>query len=63
MFDLRNFEVQRKLNSLTKYPSIPTFHEISTNGMLDGSKPVDFKGQMVNVTEKKEAAKALRETE
>lgn len=52
MFDLRDFDVQQRLNSLTKYPSIPTFHEIGKNGMLDGSKPVDFGGQLVSVTEK-----------
>jgi hypothetical protein len=53
MFDLRSFDVQQRLNSLTKYPSIPTFHEMDLNtGMLDGSKPVDFGGQLVSVTEK-----------
>lgn len=53
MFDLRKFDVQQRLNSLTKYPAIPTFHEIDDKtGMLDGSKPVDFGGQLVSVTEK-----------
>ena len=53
MFDLRSFDVQQRLNSLTKYPSIPTFHEVDAKtGMLDGSKPVDFGGQLVSVTEK-----------
>lgn len=52
MFDLRDIDFQRKLNSLTKYPPIPTFHELGKGGMLDGSKPVDFAGQLVNVTEK-----------
>lgn len=53
MFDLRDFDIQQKLNSLTKYPPIPTFHEINIKtGMLDGSKPLDFKGQLAQVTEK-----------
>jgi len=50
---LRDRLFQRKLNSMTKYPPIPTFHEMNpSNGMLDGSKPLDFGGQAVNVTEK-----------
>ena len=52
MFDLRDQPTQCKLNSLTKYPPIPTFHEISNKGMLDGSKPLDFQGKAVAVTEK-----------
>lgn len=59
MFDLRDFDVQQRLNSLTKYPAIPTFHEIDDKtGMLDGSKPVDFGGQLVSVTEKVDGTNA-----
>lgn len=53
MFDLRDPEFQQKLNSATKFPSIPTFHEMDAKtGILNPSKRVDFAGQPVNVTEK-----------
>jgi hypothetical protein len=52
MFDLRDREFQQKLNSATKYPSIPTFHTMdSKNGML--SEPtIDFGNQPVQISEK-----------
>jgi hypothetical protein len=52
MYDLRDRGFQAKLNSATKYPSIPTYHAIdSKNGML--SEPtVDFGDQMVQISEK-----------
>ncbi len=52
MFDLRDAAFQAKLNSATKYPSIPTFHAIDPkNGVL--SEPtVDFGGQVVQISEK-----------
>jgi RNA ligase-like protein len=40
-----------KLNSLTKYPSIPTYHEIGDKGVL-GEQHVSFYGEEVVVTEK-----------
>lgn len=53
MFDLTDRDSQSKLNSATKYPSIPTFHEMDLKtGLLDPGVQVDFKDQLVNVTEK-----------
>jgi hypothetical protein len=52
MFDLRDRDFQARLNSATKYPSIPTYHIIDPkNGML--SEPViDFGDQPVQISEK-----------
>jgi hypothetical protein len=55
MFDLRDVDFQRKLNSATKYPSIPTYHTINAKGSKLGmlSEPVvDFGDQMVQISEK-----------
>ena len=41
----------RKLNSATKYPSIPTFHALGERGKLM-DETVDFAGQSVIATEK-----------
>jgi len=48
MFDLR------KLNSITKYPSIPTYHTIEGKGNLKPilTEGVNFDGQAVEYTEK-----------
>jgi hypothetical protein len=32
--DIRDFEVQRMIDSITKYPQIPTYHEIGERGRL-----------------------------
>lgn len=47
----------RALNSLTKYPSIPTYHELDlrNGGLLDN--PVHFEGQVIG-TEKVDGANA-----
>jgi hypothetical protein len=52
MYDLRDLTFQARLNSATKYPSIPTYHTLDPkNGML--SEPtVDFGGQVVQISEK-----------
>lgn len=42
----------RKLNSLTKYPSIPTLHVMDGKGKLTDELAVDFGGEDVLVTEK-----------
>lgn len=34
LLDIRDPEVQRKINSITKYPSIPTYHAIGERGVL-----------------------------
>lgn len=36
---MQNFDL-RKLNSATKYPSIPTFHELGPGGVLDNGNHV-----------------------
>jgi len=43
-----------KLNSLTKYPSIPTYHELGDRGRVKPDAPpqVSFEGETVVVTEK-----------
>jgi RNA ligase len=49
-FDIRTVNL-KALNSLTKYPSIPTYHELDprNGGLLDN--PVEFAGQVIG-TEK-----------
>jgi len=49
-FNVRECDL-RKLNSLTKYPSIPTYHEMGDRGALKEGPPFEFEGDAV-VTEK-----------
>jgi len=53
MKDLSAFDLQ-KLNSMTKYPSILTYHELGNKGMLQNSltEGNSFNGKEVIVTEK-----------
>lgn len=57
-FDIRTVNL-RALNSLTKYPSIPTYHELDPrNGsLLDNFPPVRFEGQVIG-TEKVDGTNA-----
>lgn len=45
MIDIRRSDLKR-LNSMTKYPSIPTYHEMGQKGRL-GEKRVEFEGRIV----------------
>lgn len=57
MSDLRDRELQGRLNSATKYPSIPAYHEMGARGRL--SEPVvDFGRDMVSVSEKVDGTNA-----
>jgi hypothetical protein len=49
-FDIRKIDLA-KLNSLTKYPSIPTYHELGDRGTLKDVVGVQFDGAAI-VTEK-----------
>lgn len=42
----------RKLNSMTKYPSIPTYHEMGEKGRLSEGTPLDMGHHPLLVTEK-----------
>ena len=48
---LSNLPVE-KLNSATKYPSIPTYHVMGEKGRLTDEVQVDFAGYEVQITEK-----------
>lgn len=53
MYDLNDREFLGKLNSATKYPSIPTYHVMDKkSGLLQEGDVVDFTGNTVQVTEK-----------
>jgi len=41
MMNIRSVNL-RKLNSLTKYPSIPTYHKLGEKGILTEEVQVDF---------------------
>jgi hypothetical protein len=49
--DFRKMDLE-KLNTLTKYPSIPTYHLMVGNRGLLGNECIDFKGEPVIATEK-----------
>jgi len=51
MFQIRNADL-RKLNSLTRYPSIPTDHVMGEKGRLTDELSEDFSGEPVYATEK-----------
>ncbi|MEU4703277.1 RNA ligase family protein [Nonomuraea dietziae] len=55
MFSLHTADL-RKINSLTKYPSIPTYHEIDKRGILH-EKPLTFDGPVYG-TEKVDGTNA-----
>lgn len=54
MYDVRDRDFLARLNSATKYPSIPTYHFMDPkSGMLQEDQTVDFSGgQRIQVTEK-----------
>ena len=53
MIDIFQPEIVEKINTLTKYPSIPTLHAIDpSNGCLLDRVQVDFEGQFAIVSEK-----------
>ncbi len=45
-------ETLRRLNSITKYPSIPTYHALGERGVLRDVVAVDFASSALYVTEK-----------
>src|SRR5687767_8680706 len=49
-FDIRRVDLG-KLNSMTKYPSIPTYHTLGDKGMLQEAVQVPFAGRVLG-TEK-----------
>lgn len=51
MFNIQKTDL-RKLNSLTKYPSIPTYHVMGNKGELTDELSEDFSGKPVFTTEK-----------
>lgn len=51
MFKLANVNL-KKLNSLTKYPSIPTYHTLGEKGILTEQLNEDLSGQTVYASEK-----------
>ena len=51
MFNTRECDL-RKLNSMTKYPSIPTYHKLGQKGRLTEELNCDFSGETVIATEK-----------
>jgi len=51
MFDVRQCDL-RKLNSMTKYPSIETYHTLGQKGRLTDERNVDFTGEEIFITEK-----------
>jgi hypothetical protein len=50
MFDIRQIDLG-KLNSMTKYPSILTYHELGDKGVLKDALLVPFSGRVIG-TEK-----------
>lgn len=56
-FDTRSIDLE-KLNSLTKYPSIPTYHGLGERGALLEHATIDFGEDTVYVTEKVDGANA-----
>jgi hypothetical protein len=48
----RKVHTMEKINSMTKYPSIATYHKIGERGRLLDEVQVDFEGQEVILTEK-----------
>ena len=55
-FDIRQVDLG-KLNSMTKYPSIPTYHTLGDKGMLQETVLVSFSGRVVG-TEKVDGTNA-----
>lgn len=47
-----------RLNSITKYPSIPTYHVLGPKGIPTEERAVDFDGEEILVTEKIDGANA-----
>lgn len=57
MFDVRQVDL-RKLNSLTKYPSIETYHKLGERGRLTSEVQIDFGTEDVYLTEKVDGTNA-----
>jgi hypothetical protein len=51
MFNIRQVNLDN-LNSMTKYPSIPTYHKIGDRGILQPELEVDLAGEILIGTEK-----------
>jgi hypothetical protein len=57
MFNIRQANLNN-LNSMTKYPSIPTYHKIGDKGVLQMELEVDFASDEVLVSEKVDGTNA-----